>query len=478
MSGWHYQLLGEEFGPVSDSALAALLHEGTLGPKDLVRPADSALWVAAELALAGHTDQSAMLTDLSELSFEFEESTTEQSSRLNRPGQESSKTNDTDRQSAALADDASDDLYYYQIRGQSHGPVPRETLIRMAEQGRLTDTDMVRTAAEFLWQAAAEYHEFSAAFLLRKAESQGRQRVIPAGRTADSQTTAAAIEPTIEKPAATPEAKERRIESVMERPEERRTPKPPGSAKPRANNKKRRQQATNSPAELDEDVFQEVFADDPAAPAQSAGHTQATVAEGHSDSRLKPMPAPQAPPAVPTTSPSQIPIPPVAADRMGIPSGTGQRASLMPTRPPASRKTVSRSRAFDFDFEFSTPMKVLSGMLLLAAFWFGYGPVKRYLTTSESHYISRAEEAIRTFEGLEATMDREKYGQTVETVTRELEAYLVILKDAGSTGKTSMACAGALNRVVEFGRLDPSNDKLRSKLLTEAKQLISVWKGN
>lgn len=471
MSVWYYQLLGEEFGPVSESTLATLLREGTLSPSDLVRSEDSQQWITAQAVSAELADR---VTDLSELSFEFEDSMPDKASRLKAAGPESPGLTDPGSETTTPAEDAMHGLYFYQIRGQSHGPVKRETMIRMAEQGRLSDTDLVRTDTEFLWQAAAEYHEFSAAFLLRKSESQGKQRVISPGSARDSQATP----PPIEKPPAIPETAERSLEKNVARDDKRRDQGPTGSAKPRANHKKPRQRATTASAELDDDVFQEVFSEEPTSPAQSAGQTRSADANRDSNTPLKATPVPNAMPTEPSVSQSYIPLPHVAADRMGLPSSNGQRGPLMPTRPPTSRKAASRSRTFEFDFEFSTPMKVLSGMLLLAAVWFGYGPLKRMLTTSESHYISRAEEAIKTFESLETTMDRVKYGESVQKVTRELEAYLVILKEAGSTGKSSMACAGALNRIVEFGRLDPANEKLRSKLLTEAKQLISAWKGN
>ena len=41
MSQWYYQLLGEEFGPVSAESLRELMKDGTISESDPVRPVDS-----------------------------------------------------------------------------------------------------------------------------------------------------------------------------------------------------------------------------------------------------------------------------------------------------------------------------------------------------------------------------------------------------------------------------------------------------
>lgn len=476
MSVWYYQLLGEEFGPVSASTLAELLHDGTLSPGDPVRSSDSESWITADQVQALN-EQSAVLQDLSELSFEFEEASSEPTSRFRQSGSDSSLAVNPDRESAKSADDASGDMYYYQLRGQSHGPVARETLIRMAEQGKLTDTDLIRTGAEFLWQAASEYRELSAAFLLRKAESQGKNRVIPATRHAASDTPTSTAQSKPEDPASAAVTNDQRPDSSTVTSEASSSRKPHKPVKPRGTDKRRRPRATPSTPELDEDVFQEVFSEESAGPAKSVAGLPQTRQLRDQDS--EPVPVSGAsdqldPSSVPKTP---APVPALESPGVGIRGGNSSRSIPMPTRPPVSRKPAAGRPRFEFDFEFSTPVKVLSALLVLATFWFGYGPLMRYLTISESHYISRVEEAIKTFESLEPTMDREKYSQAVQTVTRELEAYIATMKEAGATGKTSLACAGAMNRVVEFGRLDPANEKLRSKLLKEARQLVSTWKG-
>ena len=83
MSGWYYRLLGEEFGPVSQQTLLELMREGTIGQADLVRNSESSEWTAAERLFAETQGTDDVLNDLSQLSFEFEES---------GPGKEKSRT--------------------------------------------------------------------------------------------------------------------------------------------------------------------------------------------------------------------------------------------------------------------------------------------------------------------------------------------------------------------------------------------------
>mgnify|MGYP003704587001 FL=1 len=74
MSQWYYQLLGEEFGPVSAESLRELMKDGTISESDPVRPVDSADWQPASSYSELQGSDDAVISDLSELSFEFEES--------------------------------------------------------------------------------------------------------------------------------------------------------------------------------------------------------------------------------------------------------------------------------------------------------------------------------------------------------------------------------------------------------------------
>ncbi|MGV2334670.1 MAG UNVERIFIED_CONTAM: DUF4339 domain-containing protein [Planctomycetaceae bacterium] len=167
MAQWHYQLLGEEFGPVSEASLRQLLIDGTLCNLDLVRVETSADWIP--LSDASIDTASDRVTEMSELNFQFEESSAKASS-----------TPAKNRAVSAVADrPPGPSQYYYQFFGQTLGPIPLDTLIRMAEAGRLAETDLVRAEEDFLWQAASEFSELSAAFLLRMPDEPAVPAVEP-----------------------------------------------------------------------------------------------------------------------------------------------------------------------------------------------------------------------------------------------------------------------------------------------------------
>lgn len=153
MTQWYYELLGEEFGPVSESSLRQLLVDGTLGPADRVRHVDSGDWIALSAASIdvavddgpaegvgdASADTSDVVRDLSELNFEFEESAAP-----------ASATDGSRKKNSAVADrQVGPSQYYYQFFGQTLGPIPLETLIRMAEAGRLQETDLVPHGGRF-----------------------------------------------------------------------------------------------------------------------------------------------------------------------------------------------------------------------------------------------------------------------------------------------------------------------------------------
>ena len=77
---WYYQLLLEEFGPVSTEHVLELLTNGTLGDGDLVRSEAGGDWmlisVMKETCQASQADESMLeeIQDLSELNFKFENS--------------------------------------------------------------------------------------------------------------------------------------------------------------------------------------------------------------------------------------------------------------------------------------------------------------------------------------------------------------------------------------------------------------------
>ena len=482
MSGWYYRLLGEEFGPVSQQTLLELMHEGTLAQTDLVRASESTDWVEAAKIPAETQGTDDILNDLSQLSFQFEESGPGKSTRGKHSGMQQRVTGEADEND----DEAGPPVTYFcQFSGQTLGPVSLETLIRMAELGRLEETDLVRQADEFLWQAASEYHELSAAFLLRAAKPQSTKTSGTLGdQPAKKSPAAEPLKTAVENvPSSRPEIETFNATASADAGSVRNPEK--GSDVARASRlekgrKKGRAKIKQDVPELAEDVFQEVFSErDDEKKARPEPHSIRSATQERaetSDPGVNPAapmrdlsPSAMEPSAVPSTA---------AFGAAAMASVAAKRPPLSPSRSSSAKSSSGRRWNFDFDFEFGTPMKVLAGMLFLATLWFGYGPAMRYLSTNEGHYISRTEEAIKTLESLNAAGDQEKQKKFVDTMSREMGAYIAIMNEAGATGTSAVTCVGAMNRLIEYAKLDPSNVALRNKLLKEAQQLVSKWKGD
>lgn len=118
---WHYQLFGEEFGPVSEEVIQNLVAMGTLTADDTVRRSGGS-WVPVTQALNGAGD--------------------------NR--------NSTSTATAVVAEQAddSDDVedWYCQVLGQELGPLTFNDLLRFAETGELSADDQVRFGVEGKWR--------------------------------------------------------------------------------------------------------------------------------------------------------------------------------------------------------------------------------------------------------------------------------------------------------------------------------------
>jgi hypothetical protein len=466
MAQWYYQLLGEEFGPVSEASLRQLLIDGTLCNSDLVRGETSADWIPlSDASIDAATDR---VTDMSELNFQFEES--------------SAKANSTpakNRAGSAVADrPPGPSQYYYQFFGQTLGPIPLDTLIRMAEAGRLTETDLVRAEEDFLWQAAGEFSELSAAFLLRMPEKPAPPTAAPPEPPATpvSSTAAAstALPPTPLKAAAATAA------PIVQPP-----PAAPPAAAAKPGRGRGRKKDRKAEEKLVDNILSEVFADDEDDSDAETGSGDST--NSRTASAEQPLARSVAAPTT-ASSPSSTPATAAAAGPRAwgsvgsSPQASTTAAAAAAAKPvlratPKSKSSSSGPWLPNIQLDFNGPVKALLGLGLIAALWFGYTPLMRYFKTDEARYISRMELAIETCEKLNPMTEEAKFKGQQEAMKREFGAYVALMTEAGSTRESAKNCLGALNRMLEFSRVDPINSTLQKKLLDEAKLLIKKYKG-
>ncbi len=186
---WYYQLLNEEFGPVSEAEIHDLVHIGALADDDLVRREDSVKWCPfAEMHLAAVATASdggpSELGDLSELSFSFGDSSAlpeiADESNLLRMDEiqfedESSRSAPRRRSRAIESPGAERDTegWYYESLGNELGPMPLERLIGMADRGIITGADRVRNSANGIWIPFANVSALAAAWLNGNRDSSG-----------------------------------------------------------------------------------------------------------------------------------------------------------------------------------------------------------------------------------------------------------------------------------------------------------------
>jgi hypothetical protein len=155
---WYYRLLGEEFGPVSETALRDLVTEGTVGASDEVRRSGEEHWQrAGALELGSGTAAADELAD-----------TTDLDSLLAGPAS-SAKGGAASNRSAQTAADELDgmlapsaprrrgrtlDEWHYRVSGQRFGPFDFDTLFEHAASGQFSRYDEIRPPGADEWVEA------------------------------------------------------------------------------------------------------------------------------------------------------------------------------------------------------------------------------------------------------------------------------------------------------------------------------------
>lgn len=352
---WYYQMLMEDFGPVTAEQVSALIEEGTLSETDLIRAEDSDQWfevsqwspgmvVTSTEPLDSGSDEGGdpeQITDLSELSFEFEDSPSSDRPRRESILQEipepakkpvvftASETRQKELSNAAEADQS---IYYYQSLGQTMGPLPLSSLISLAESGALAADDSVCLGNSGKWKAANTFSELSSAFLTadRSVDSAPQlslatQKRLGAAASAaalapESQPSSASFEldESVKAPASgsRPSA-EQSSATADDEPakgsEASRTQKSSGKGKPsRKGSAKRREDA------LLEDIFEDVFSEEDAPPARPAAAMYSAPAQPISNAAMSSSSSmastPQYSPAAPSPpayrpTPAPMPMP-------------------------------------------------------------------------------------------------------------------------------------------------------------------------
>jgi|GEM_PF-298593 len=490
MSQWYYQMLGEEFGPVSTQSLQELVEDGMLEAADLVRPADSTHWRRVDqsnLIDAGETTNSDVttdaapdvLTDLAELNFQFEESG-HGPKRSRLPGTQAAPS-----ATPPVPETPPAPLWFHQFFGQVLGPVPLQELVQMAESGNLNETDSVRCGIHGEWQPAGDVPEIAAGFILGSGSPirKGPLASAPQGRSlfaaaaeqaakvkaqADAQRAKAAAAQAAAA-AATRQAVTTASDGVAQGTSPVSTPAA-NSREPAAAVATGRRTGKKAEEKLVDNILSEVFAEPASANAAgkqapgSAGETSsastspavgnAMVAAGSASAQVQ----------RPAFSPPATAPPPTAPPRPA------------PSAPSPIKSTASKSSGGGFSVPGGSGI-VVAVLVVAAVGWFSYGPINRMLSVDEAKYIRRMEESLVTLEKLSSLTDQNELYKMQDELYREFNDYIKVMHGAGATTGSSKKCLAALGRFTEVIRVDPKrNPDLRKKFLADTKQLISDWK--
>jgi hypothetical protein len=153
---WYYRLLGEEFGPVSATALRDLVAAGTLGASDEVRRDGEPRWQRAgdvDLAEAGAASHDVeAMPDLDSLL-----GAPASAPATARAGGGHGASSDLDAMlapSAPRRGRTTADAWYYRVSGQRFGPFDFDTLFEHASSGQFSRYDEIRAPGSDEWVEA------------------------------------------------------------------------------------------------------------------------------------------------------------------------------------------------------------------------------------------------------------------------------------------------------------------------------------
>ena len=365
---WYYQMLMEEFGPVTEREILQLLRDQMLSPTDLVRRESAAEWIAASevpfFAEDGdRPEELEELSDLSELSFEFEDRPARKP--VDRSGRSAPQQRQTPREISPAsgyppsvsqsAANLTEQRYYCQSLGEVMGPMPLEELIAIAESGSLDDTDLVREGDFGVWKPSISIPEVAAAVIQaiksgsRDAPAPVRQQPYRLQDHGPREQEVRQSEDTEDQDAAaTAGARGESTEA-----------KTAGEGKPKGKSRKRRLKQV-SDEQLGE-IFDEIFTDD--------------------GKRREPSPVQASGAGIPQMAPVPI-VPHGVPDGIASPSGpvepaysagqpVAQSAAYTPPRPattfqppkPAAKKSSGGGGGFSFNYSGQTVGMVAGGIL-------------------------------------------------------------------------------------------------------------------
>lgn len=473
---WYYQMLLEEFGPVTAEQIRQLRSEGTLADDDLVRREDQESWQplsTMSVTGSGNSENGestsepgpAEIDDLSELSFTFEENRPAPQKPLAREPAAVREAPPAWTASAAVSTPSAGPLYYYQSLGQTLGPMSLPELIKLAESGSLDGTDQVRKGETGAWRSATDYPELAAAiFSAERAEDTGpsltaaTQKRLGAAAFANLQTEQTEPEEMfLEDVPAAPPSRPAAVKPApaAEVPREDRAASKPSRNSDPGSGKKRRKRTDDA---VLEEIFDEVFTEEESTPSRGA----AVAASAAAAAATPPVMAAPTPP---------FPSAPAAPPSMAMPPSMspGFGAAARPSSPSPALRSTKSSSSGELD---GKTIGIAGGALvvvgLIAAYFMGWVelPVS-IVSVSQGEVDSALSEVKSNFEKIDIKSVSDADWAAFQTATRTRLAGLVTQLDKSSDPSPEMMKAHRNARKFMTMSYLKVTDKERIKKLKE-----------
>jgi hypothetical protein len=487
---WHYQLFGEQFGPVSEPELRQLLAAGTLAPDDLVRLDKFKDWLPASeaLQLESSSEQSdehavevaAEIADLSELAFQFDDSgSTTQRAVYGRAKSPEPANPNLAGAAASSFGGAEDDeelvepedgpQWFYQSLGQEFGPVSLAELLSLAAEGELSNSDLVRDAVDGEWRPAGSVSGISAALSLAQPldVSQSGRTAASIKRFGDSSpgSTSAEGHATANDSHKATTAEETRKSDASNgtaQPATRsRADSSPGSGR----KSKKRSGKSREDAVLNE-IFDEVFTEEPVAPRRPAVVAPATSAgtdQGPETAAAASLAAIQ--PAVSQTATQE------AAAR----AASAMNSSLAASRSDSLSPGPSPRRSSGMSIPMPDP-RILAAVLLIGglswAVWH-FGLMNSLRSYPVSDMPGRLQQVVTDCKAMGATPSEADWNRFAKGYRNELMGYFESLMASSSTDAKSKGLILATKQAMSLVAGEANQPDYIKKQLEKLEKLLA-----
>ncbi len=524
-SRWYYQLMIEEFGPITAEQLRELLECGTLSDGDLVRQESSEIWIpisdVRQSLFTDGSDNSPSLNeeigDLSELAFEFEDSgpTTRRGAYAEDVVADASLSMQKSTPIAPISSSATSsrpvtpppespqqareelrEEWFCESLGQVMGPMSFEELIELGKGGALDANDRVKCGERGIWKIVEQLPSVMRAVALSRAIEADPQIVSSTTRkhpgdaayasmvnSPDVSETTTAPEQQLQPPrpkAALPKTPKAATAPDLPQQDEAasaaESAKPsPGKTKATKLRPKRRKNAKGEDELLDE-IFDDVFNDDnapsrPKAPMHSMAAASTAYSAAVPGNPPPPNPGLQNPAAAASYAAS-----PSSSTMSSGSSSAGLAKAAMAARPISTSKSSGRS--FDFD---PKAIGMFVAILLVGAG--GYyvwqsgmlsGSANGSGNFDRAGAVKALEAAMARYKAVGTSPSEEEWKQfSVKTKLEMSALFKSVYERAGATPQGA-ACLAAITSLMKIASTTPDNTEAIEKNIAEFQKKIPL----